>query len=202
MHLRCPRPTAERPHFESLPTKITLDAPSGPMLRWSCGVPRRFGVAAGPASSIGGRPSRRQVGHNGPVFGFRGPTDVRSARSLYEPRDLLHAYEDHATREVRPDSGEVLIRIPLRDGTDLEVTIVGARPEWTESRVRALCTSLTDVDRRMRRVLGDAFVIGWIELDAADHGTIDYWEVGVNSEYAVDIVWTGDGWAVDRQAAR
>ncbi|WP_433613101.1 hypothetical protein [Prescottella agglutinans] len=46
-----------------------------------------------------------------------------------------------------------------------------------------------------QHVLRGEFGIGWVELYSADRGTVDYWAIGVNSEYPVDIAWTGDGWA-------
>ncbi len=111
----------------------------------------------------------------------------------YEPRDLLRAYEHHATREVRPSSGELLIVIPLREGS-LEITVLDPSADWIESRIRGLCASLGDIDRRAQQVLRGEFNIGWVELDSAHHGIVDYWAAGVNSEYAIDISWTGDAW--------
>nr|WP_246044846.1 hypothetical protein [Rhodococcus oryzae] len=113
----------------------------------------------------------------------------------------MRAYEHHATREVRPSSGELLIVIPLGDEHTLEITIVDPTADWIESRIRGLCASLAEIDRRAQRVLRGEFRIGWIELDSANHGLIDYWATGVNSEYAIDISWTGDAW-VESPAAR
>ncbi|GAB2647739.1 hypothetical protein ABI214_01915 [Prescottella soli] len=126
---------------------------------------------------------------------FRSLRSRRSddARAPYDPRELLRAYERHATREVRP-GGDLLIGIPLRDGNTLEVTVPDPSADWIDSRVRGLCTSLGEMDRRAQRTLRGEFCIGWIELDSTHHGTIDYWAIGVNSEYAVDIAWTGNGW--------
>lgn len=112
----------------------------------------------------------------------------------YGPRDLLRAYECHATREVRPASGELLIAIPLGDESTLEITVVDPSADWIESRLRGLFASLGEIDRRAQRMLRGEFSIGWIELDSARHGIIDYWATGVNSEYAIDISWTGDAW--------
>ncbi|MFI6430317.1 hypothetical protein [Rhodococcus oryzae] len=116
------------------------------------------------------------------------------AHAPYEPRDLLRAYEHHATREVRPSSGELLIVIPLGDEDTLEIAVVDPTADWIESRIRGLCASLAEIDRRAQRVLRGGFRIGWIELDSAHHGIVDYWATGVNSEYAIEISWTGDAW--------
>lgn len=132
------------------------------------------------------------MSQNEPVFRFGQPR--RSGGTPYDARELLRAYERHATREIRPDSGELLVVIPLHDGSSLEITVPDPSADWIESRIRGLCTSLGAVDRRARRLLRDEFSIGWIELDSPHHGTIDYWATGVNSEYPIDISWTGDGW--------
>ncbi|TJZ80454.1 hypothetical protein FCG67_04760 [Rhodococcus oryzae] len=141
------------------------------------------------------------MGENSPVFRFARLRRSGGAHAPYEPRDLLRAYEHHATREVRPSSGELLIVIPLGDEHTLEITIVDPTADWIESRIRGLCASLAEIDRRAQRVLRGEFRIGWIELDSANHGLIDYWATGVNSEYAIDISWTGDAW-VESPAAR
>ncbi|RVW08754.1 hypothetical protein EGT67_14610 [Prescottella agglutinans] len=127
------------------------------------------------------------------MFRFRRSGRSDAVSSPYDPRDLLWAYERHVTRAVRP-SGELLIEIPLRDAGTLEVTVPDPSADWIDSRVRGLCATLGALDRRAQRILRGEFRIGWIELDSADHGTVDYWAIGVNSEYAVDISWTGDGW--------
>ncbi|MET4610395.1 uncharacterized protein (DUF1501 family) [Rhodococcus sp. PvR044] len=134
------------------------------------------------------------LGQNGPVFRFARPRRSGGAHAPYEPRDLLRAYEHHATREVRPSSGELLIVIPLGDEDTLEITVVDPTADWIESRIRGLCASLAEIDRRAQRVLRGGFRIGWIELDSAHHGIVDYWATGVNSEYAIEISWTGDAW--------
>ena len=134
------------------------------------------------------------LGQNRPVFRFARPRRSGGAHAPYEPRDLLRAYEHHATREVRPSSGELLIVIPLGDEDTLEITVVDPTADWIESRIRGLCASLAEIDRRAQRVLRGGFRIGWIELDSAHHGIVDYWATGVNSEYAIEISWTGDAW--------
>ncbi|WP_430332549.1 hypothetical protein [Rhodococcus sp. ACT016] len=106
----------------------------------------------------------------------------------------MRAYETRASREIRP-GGELLVVIPLRDETTLEISVPDPAADWIESRIRGLCATLCEIDRRAQLTLRGEFCIGWIELDSADHGTVDYWENGVNSEYPVDIGWTGDGWA-------
>lgn len=113
--------------------------------------------------------------------------------SLFDPRELLHAYENRSTREVR-DSGELLIEIPLSDASILEITILDPSADWIEPRVRGLCSSLDEIDRRAQRILRGGFSIGWIELESERHGIIDYWETGVNNEYPVAIVWNGNSW--------
>lgn len=113
--------------------------------------------------------------------------------SLFESRELLHAYENRSTREVR-DSGELLIEIPLSDASILEITILDPSADWIEPRVRGLCSSLDEIDRRAQRILRGGFSIGWIELESERHGIIDYWEDGVNNEYPVAIVWNGNSW--------
>ena len=113
--------------------------------------------------------------------------------SLFEPRELLHAYENRSTREVR-DSGELLIEIPLSDASIVEITVLDASAGWIDSRVRGLCSSLDKIDRRAQRVLRGGFTIGWIELESERHGVIDYWENGVNNEYPISIVWNGNSW--------
>lgn len=113
--------------------------------------------------------------------------------SLFESRELLHAYENRSTREVR-DSGELLIEIPLSDASILEITILDPSADWIEPRVRGLCSSLDEIDRRAQRILRGRFSIGWIELESQRHGIIDYWEDGVNNEYPVAIVWNGNSW--------
>ncbi|MGW5074358.1 hypothetical protein [Rhodococcus sp. NPDC004095] len=113
---------------------------------------------------------------------------------MYEPRELLRAFERHATREVRPNSGELLIVIPLSDDSTLEITVPDPAADWIDSRVRGLCTSLGAIDRRAQRILRGEFTVGWVELDSADHGIVDYWAIGLNSEYPIDISWGGDDW--------
>lgn len=113
--------------------------------------------------------------------------------SLFESRELLHAYENRSTREER-DSGELLIEIPLSDASILEITILDPSADWIEPRVRGLCSSLDGIDRRAQRILRGGFSIGWIELESERHGIIDYWEDGVNNEYPVAIVWNGNSW--------
>jgi hypothetical protein len=113
--------------------------------------------------------------------------------SLFESRELLHAYENRSTREVR-DSGELLIEIPLSDASILEITILDPSADSIEPRVRGLCSSLDEIDRRAQRILRGGFSIGWIELESERHGIIDYWEDGVNNEYPVAIVWNGNSW--------
>ncbi|NHE63940.1 hypothetical protein G9U53_06350 [Rhodococcus sp. D-46] len=113
--------------------------------------------------------------------------------SVFEPRELLHAYENRSTREVR-DSGELLIEIPLSDASIVEITVLDASAGWIDSRVRGLCSSLDKIDRRAQRVLRGGFSIGWIELESERHGVIDYWENGVNNEYPISIVWNGNCW--------
>ncbi|MDI9902610.1 hypothetical protein QM716_22395 [Rhodococcus sp. IEGM 1409] len=113
--------------------------------------------------------------------------------SLFEPRELLHAYENRSTREVR-GSGELLIEIPLSDASILEITILDPSADWIESRVRGLCSSLDNIDRRAQRVLRGGFSIGWIELESERDGIIDYWENGVNNEYPLAIMWNGNAW--------
>ena len=105
----------------------------------------------------------------------------------------MHAYENRSTREVR-DSGELLIEIPLSDASILEITILDPSADWIEPRVRGLCSSLDEIDRRAQRILRGGFSIGWIELESERHGIIDYWEDGVNNEYPVAIVWNGNSW--------
>lgn len=113
--------------------------------------------------------------------------------SLFDPRELLHAYENRSIREVR-DSGELLIEIPLSDASIVEITVLDASAGWIDSRVRGLCSSLDKIDRRAQRVLRGGFSIGWIELESERHGVIDYWENGVNNEYPISIVWNGNCW--------
>ncbi|MGW0042240.1 hypothetical protein [Rhodococcus sp. NPDC003348] len=84
----------------------------------------------------------------------------------------------------------------MSDGNALEVTIPDPSADWIESRVRGLCVCLDAIDRRVQRTLRGEFTIGWVELDSADHGIVDYWAVGVNSEYPVEISWIGDIWTV------
>lgn len=127
------------------------------------------------------------------MFPFGRSRRLGVARALYEPKNLLRAYERFARKEIRPNS-ELLIVIPLSDESDLEITVPNSSADWIESRIRGLCASLGDIDRRAQKTLRDEFVIGWIELDSPDHGVVDYWAVGVNSEYPIDICWTGDAW--------
>ncbi len=128
------------------------------------------------------------------MFRFGRSRRADDARTLYDPRELLRAYERRATHEIRP-TGELLIGIPLRDESTLEITVADPTADWVDSRVRGLCASLGELDRRAQHVLRGEFGIGWVELYSADRGTVDYWAIGVNSEYPVDIAWTGDGWA-------
>lgn len=133
---------------------------------------------------------------NGAMFRFGPSRRSDGVRAPYEPRELLRAYESHSSREVRPSSGELLIVIPLSDGDALEVTIPDPSADWIESRVRGLCVCLDAIDCRVQPTLRGEFTIGWVELDSADHGIVDYWAVGVNSEYPVEISWIGDIWTV------
>ncbi|MFE5790420.1 hypothetical protein [Rhodococcus erythropolis] len=127
------------------------------------------------------------------VFPFTPSTQPGDARALYEPKNLLRAYEQSARKEVRPNC-ELLITIPLSNNNDLEITIPNSSADWIRSRMHGLCASLGDIDRRARKILRNEFIIGWIELDSPDHGIIDYWAIGVNSEYPIDIHWTGHTW--------
>lgn len=135
----------------------------------------------------------RFVGENMSVLRFGWSRRSGGNPSLFDPRELLHAYENRSTREVR-DSGELLIEIPLSDASILEITILDPSADWIEPRVRGLCSSLDEIDRRAQRILRGGFSIGWIELESERHGIIDYWETGVNNEYPVAIVWNGKSW--------
>ncbi|MDV8005892.1 hypothetical protein [Rhodococcus sp. IEGM 1318] len=133
------------------------------------------------------------MGENMSVLRFGWSRRSGGNPSLFDPRELLHAYENRSTREVR-DSGELLIEIPLSDASILEITILDPSADWIEPRVRGLCSSLDEIDRRAQRILRGGFSIGWIELESERHGIIDYWETGVNNEYPVAIVWNGNSW--------
>lgn len=133
------------------------------------------------------------VGDNISVQRFAWSRRFGGKPSLFEPRELLHAYENRSTREVR-DSGELLIEIPLSNASILEITVLDPSADWIEPRVRGLCSSLDEIHRRAQRILRGGFSIGWIELESERHGIIDYWEDGVNNEYPVAIVWNGNSW--------
>ncbi|MFD9679036.1 hypothetical protein ACFWAD_04125 [Rhodococcus sp. NPDC059969] len=133
------------------------------------------------------------VGDNTSVLRFGWSRRSGGNPSLFEPRELLHAYENRPTREVR-ESGELLIEIPLSDASILEITVPDPSADWIDSRVRGLCSSLGNIDRRAQRVLRGGFSIGWIELESEQEGIIDYWENGVNNEYPIAIKWNGKAW--------
>ena len=103
----------------------------------------------------------------------------RSIRSAEERRDKNRQYmKEYRAKKAKPEAGEVIERIPLKDGTEFDVreslvaeldrSYPNVEPKQTLREIRAWCISNTAKLKTRQGV--KRFINGWFAREQAKHG--------------------------------